>query len=77
MCHVIVDATEIPCLSFVSRVGIPCFAQVYEVVYIYGQTELKAQLRWKEGVCDKFSPFRLRNHSDDFHTQDEEKRYFP
>lgn len=57
MCHVVVDATKIPCISFISPVGIPCFAQAYEVVYTYGQTVFKAQLRWTEGVCSEFRPF--------------------
>lgn len=49
----VVNASEIPCRRFISPVGIPCFIQAYEVVYTYGQIELKAQLRWTEGVCDK------------------------
>ena len=48
--------------------GSPCFTQAYEVVYIYGQTELKAQLRWKEGVCDRFHPFYYATILMDFHT---------
>jgi hypothetical protein len=50
---VVVDAREIPCLRFISPLGIPGFIQAYEVVYTYGQTELKAQLRWVEEVCDE------------------------
>ena len=46
-----VDEREIPCFGFISKLGLPCFGQVYEVVYIYGQTEFKAQLRWEDGVC--------------------------
>lgn len=57
MCHVMVDATQIPCLNFISPVGLPCFVQAYDVVYTYGQTEFKAQLRWKERVRDKFYHF--------------------
>ena len=68
MFHVVVDATKIPYLSFISAMGSPCFTQAYEVVYIYGQTELKAQLRWKEGVCDRFHPFYYATILMDFHT---------
>jgi len=56
-CRVVVDAKEIPCFCFISPLG-PCFAQPYEVVYIYGQTEFKAQLRWEEGVCCGSRRFR-------------------
>jgi len=58
MCHVVVDATKIPCVSFTSPVGSRCFVQVYDVVYTYGQTEFKAQLRWMERVCEDSVPFR-------------------
>ena len=71
----VVDASEIPCRRFISPVGIPCFIQVYEVVYTYGQIELKAQLRWTEGVRDEFSLSMLCGCSYYFCTQDEEKRY--
>ena len=71
----VADAREIPCLRLISPVGIPCFMQAFEVVYIYGQTELKAELRWMEEVRDEFRLSRLCNYSDNFRTQDEEKRY--
>ena len=51
--------------------------QAYEVVYTYGQTEFKAQLRWMEGVCNEFRHFLLCRCSDDFCIQDEEKWYQP
>jgi len=47
---VVVDVKEIPCLRFISPMGIPCFLQAYEIVYIHGKTELKAQVRWMEEV---------------------------
>jgi hypothetical protein len=56
---VVIDAKEIPCAVFMSRMGLPCFVQDYEVVYTYGQTELKAQLRWTEEVCDEVFKFSM------------------
>ena len=53
MCHIVVDAKEVPCFVLPSPMGFPCFVQPYEVVYIYGQTEFKAQLRWTEEVRDE------------------------
>lgn len=70
----VVDASEIPCRRFISPVGIPCFIQAYEVVYTYGQVELKAQLRWTKGVCDESRLSMLFSHSDRLCVQDEEKR---
>ena len=54
MCHVKVDAEKIPCFAFISPMGFSCFVQAYEVVYTYGQTKFKAQLRWEEEVFDQF-----------------------
>lgn len=75
VCHVIVDPTTIPCLSFISPAGTTCFVQAYEVVYTYGQTELKAQLRWMEGVREDFVLFYCSIILM-ISAQDEEKRYF-
>jgi len=72
---VVVDASEIPRRRFIPPMGFPCFIQVYEVVYTYGQIELKAYLRWTEGVCDESCLSMLCGHSDYFCKQDEEKRY--
>lgn len=55
VCHIVVDAKEVPCFILPSQMGFPCFVQPYEVVYIYGQTEFKAQLRWTEEVRDELS----------------------
>lgn len=75
MCHVMVDATKIPCFSFTTPLGPPCFAQACEVVYICGKAEFKVQLRWMEGVRCIFRPFRWCDHSDEF-SQDEKQWYF-
>ena len=77
MCHVKVDAEKIPCFAFISPMGFSCFVQAYEVVYTYGQTEFKAQLRWEEEVFDQFFYVRCHNRSNHhFRTQGEEKRCF-
>ena len=33
-----------------SPLGFPIFIQLFEVIYIYGETEFKAQASWKEQV---------------------------
>jgi len=32
-----------------SRLGFPIFIQPFEVIYIYGETEFKAQVAWMDG----------------------------
>ena len=51
MSHIRVDASKAPCIAGMSPLGFPVFIQEFEVIYIYGQTEFKAQLAWMEGVC--------------------------
>jgi len=54
MCHIVADGTKIPFFHRMSPVGVPCFIQIYDVVYTCGQTEFKAQLRWMEEVLMNF-----------------------
>jgi len=58
MAHIPVDASKAPYIIGMSPLGFPIFIQKYEVIYIYGQTEFKAQLAWTEGVCVVFSHLR-------------------
>ena len=51
MCNISVDAPDAPCSVGRSLLGFPIFVQEFEVIYIYGQTELKAQVTWQEEVC--------------------------
>jgi hypothetical protein len=45
-----VEASEVPCAAAISPLGFPIFVQELEVIYMYGQTEFKAQIAWKEEV---------------------------
>jgi len=55
MCNISFDAPDAPCsVGLRSLLGFPIFVQEFEVIYIYGQTELKAQIAWKEEVCLDF-----------------------
>lgn len=51
MSHISVDASKAPCIPAISLLGFPIFIQEFEVIYIYGQTEFKAQVIWTEEVC--------------------------
>lgn len=50
LAHISVDGGKVPCNLGVTLLGLPIFIQEYEIVYIFGETELKAQVAWKEGV---------------------------
>ena len=50
ICHISVDASKAPCTPAMSPLGFPIFVQEFEVVFIYGQTEFKAQIAWMEEV---------------------------
>ena len=45
-----VDVTKPKCMMGMSPFRFPIFVQEFEVIYIYGQTEFKAQVAWKEEV---------------------------
>ncbi|KAF9650957.1 hypothetical protein BDM02DRAFT_3184899 [Thelephora ganbajun] len=55
MAHISVDATKAPYITGMSLLGFPIFIQEFEVIYIYGQTEFKAQLAWMEDDVEKRS----------------------
>jgi hypothetical protein len=55
MCRISVDASKAPCLAGRSLLGFPIFVQEFEVIYIYGKTEFKAQVAWTEEVRLVFS----------------------
>jgi len=44
------DVSKAPCIAGMSPLGFPLFIQLFEVIYIYGETEFKAQASWKEEV---------------------------
>ena len=48
--HIHVNAENVPCLPRMSPLGFPIFIQEFEIIYIYGETEFKAQIAWKEDV---------------------------
>ena len=48
--NISVDASKVPCMVGMSPLGFPIFIQEFEVIYIYGETEFKAQLAWMEEV---------------------------
>lgn len=48
--HICVDASDAPCAAGMSPLGFPIFVHEFEVIYMYGQTEFKAQIAWKEEV---------------------------
>ena len=50
LCHISVDAKKTPCTAAMSPLGFPIFIHEFEVIFIYGQTEFKAQIAWKEEV---------------------------
>ena len=45
-----VNASEAPCVAGMSPLGFPIFIHEFEVIYMYGQTEFKAQIAWSEEV---------------------------
>jgi len=47
--HITADISKAPCISGVSPLGFQIFVRQFEVIYIYGQTEFKAQMAWTEG----------------------------
>jgi len=53
--HISVDISKAPCIPAMSPLGFPIFIQKVEVIYIYGQTEFKAQLAWTEEDVEKRS----------------------
>jgi len=53
--NISVDASKVPYTIGMSLLGFPIFIQEFEVIYIYGQTEFKAQLAWMEGGTEKRS----------------------
>ena len=48
--HIHVDAENVPCAAGMSPLGFPIFIQRFEIIYIYGETEFKAQIAWEEDV---------------------------
>ena len=50
MARISVDASKAKCIICMSPLGFPIFIRELEVIYIYGQTEFKAQVAWKEEV---------------------------
>ena len=74
--HISVDASKVPCIAGMSPLGFPVFIQQFEVIYIYGQTEFKAQVSWKEEVClSRTILGLLANIPTTPPPQDTEKRY--
>lgn len=50
LAHISVDGGKVPCIPRMSPLGFPVFIQEFEVIYIFGETEFKAQVAWKEDV---------------------------
>jgi hypothetical protein len=59
MSHISADVAKAPYTTHMSTFGFPIFIQQIEVIYIYGQTEFKAQVSWMEEVG--FSRTHLRS----------------
>ena len=53
--HIHIDAANVPCVARMSPLGLPIFIQAFEIIYIYGETEFKAQVAWKENVRRRVS----------------------
>ena len=69
------DVSKFPYIAGMSRIGFPSFTQDLELIYILGETELRVQLAWVEGV--RLSPSlisQLASLSQTF-LQGVEKRY--
>jgi len=49
------DTSKAPCTPVMYRPGFPFFVQELEAIYIYGQTEFKAQIAWTEWGMEKCS----------------------
>jgi len=54
MCNISVDVSKAPCIAGMSRLGFPIYIHPFEVIYIYGETEFKAQVSWEEDVRSIF-----------------------
>ena len=50
LAHISVDGGKVPSIPRMSPLGFPVFIQEFEVIYIFGETEFKAQVAWKEDV---------------------------
>ena len=50
MYHISIDTSKAPCIVGRSLLGSSMFTQEFEVIYIYGQTEFKAQVAWMEEI---------------------------
>ena len=50
ICHISADASKAPYTVGMSLLGFPIYVQEFEMIYIYGQTEFKAQVAWTEEV---------------------------
>jgi len=55
MCRISVDASKAPYIVSRSLLGFPIFIQEFEIIYIYGQTEFRAQVAWTEEDMEKRS----------------------
>ena len=50
MSHISASPSDATYPTGVSPIDFPSFTQNFEVIFIYGRTEFKAQLAWKEHV---------------------------
>jgi len=56
LCNIVTDLSHLPLTSIKNATGKKIFRVVIDIVLLFGLTELKAQIAWKESVsARKFS----------------------